>query len=62
MIKIKVANKKGYIECCNGGVFDGSYVSSKTRRGRVQGGGVICPTIPATVMELYVIWEISNDN
>lgn len=28
-----------------GGVYDGSYPTSKTRRGRVQDGGNICPTI-----------------
>lgn len=39
MIKIKQATKKGYIECCNGGVADLSYPTSKLRRGRVQGGG-----------------------
>ena len=33
--------------CC-GGVADLSYPSSKTRRGRVQEGGWICPTITAT--------------
>ena len=31
-----------------GGVADLSYPSSKTRRGRVQEGGWICPTITAT--------------
>ena len=34
----------------DGGVFDMSYPSSKLRRGRVQGNGQICPTIPATVI------------
>ena len=28
-----------------GGVFDAMYPKSKTRRGRVQSGGHICPTI-----------------
>lgn len=31
-----------------GGVADLSYPSSKTRRGRVQECGTICPTITAT--------------
>lgn len=31
-----------------GGVADFSYPTSKLRRGRVQGGGQICPTITTT--------------
>lgn len=44
-IKIKQATKQGFIECEVGGVADFSYPTSKLRRGRVQGGGQICPTI-----------------
>ena len=47
-VRIKQATQKGYIECAVGGVADLSYPSSKTRRGRVQEGGWICPTITAT--------------
>lgn len=47
-IAIKQATKKGYIECEIGGVADLSYPDSKTRRGRVQEGGNICPTLTAT--------------
>lgn len=47
-IAIRQATKKGYIECELGGVADLSYPESKTRRGRVQGNGQICPTITAT--------------
>ena len=48
-VRIKQATKKGYIECAvGGGVADLSYPSSKTRRGRVQEDGWICPTITAT--------------
>ena len=46
-VRIKQATQKGYIECAVGGVADLSYPSSKTRRGRVQEGGWICPTITA---------------
>ena len=46
-IAIQQATKDGTIECCDGGVADLSYPSSKTRRGRVQGGENICPTITA---------------
>lgn len=47
-VKIRQATKDGNIECVLGGVADLSYPNSKTRRGRVQGGGEICPTITAT--------------
>ena len=47
-IAIRHATKKGYIECELGGVADLSYPESKTRRGRVQENGQICPTITAT--------------
>lgn len=47
-IAIPQATKKGYIECKLGGVADPSYPESKTRRGRVQENGQICPTITAT--------------
>lgn len=50
MIKLQFdrLQKKGYIECGIGGVADLSYPESKTRRGRVQENGNICPTITAT--------------
>lgn len=38
-LKIPQPTKKGYVEVEEGGCFDGSYLTSKTRRGRVQGGG-----------------------
>lgn len=44
---IKQATSQGYTECELGGVADLSYPDSKTRRGRVQEGGKICPTITA---------------
>lgn len=47
-IAVRQATKKGYIECELGGVADLSYPESKTRRGRVQEDGNICPTITAT--------------
>lgn len=47
-IATRQATKKGYIECELGGVADLSYPESKTRRGRVQENGQICPTITAT--------------
>lgn len=53
-IRIKQATKKGYIECLVGAV-DLSYPNSKTRRGRVQEGGLICPTITAQNTGICVI-------
>lgn len=47
-VRIKQATKKGYIECEVGGVADFSYPNSTTRRGRVQEGGTVSPTITAT--------------
>lgn len=49
-IGIKQATAKGYIECEIGGVADFSYPTSKIRRGRVQGGGHVCPTLTAQSM------------
>lgn len=47
MILIKQATRTGggYIEMKNGGVCDLSYPKSEYRRGRVQEGGEISPTI-----------------
>lgn len=47
-VLIKQATKQGFIECRVGGVVDLSYPQSKTRRGRVQENGEICPTITAS--------------
>lgn len=44
-VKIPQTTKSGYIECEVGGVADLSYPNSKTRRGRVQDGGQVSPTI-----------------
>lgn len=44
-IAIPQATKQGYIEVEPGGVFDAAYPSSSTRRGRVQDGGKVTPTL-----------------
>ena len=46
-IVIKQATKQGFIEVEEGGVFDMSYPDSETRRGRVQDGGKVTPTVTA---------------
>ena len=52
-IRIREATEKGYAEVGIGGVFDASYPTSKTRRGRVQEGGLICPTLTSARQEIY---------
>lgn len=59
-LRIRQATRKGYIEVPVGGVFDGSYMTSMTRRGRVQGGGMLCPTLTAGEPEIYVYEGIEN--
>lgn len=49
-VGIRQATQKGYIECEIGGVADFSYPTSKLRRGRVQGGGHVCPTLTSQSM------------
>lgn len=49
-VGIRQETAKGYIECEIGGVADFSYPTSKIRRGRVQGGGHVCPTLTAQSM------------
>ena len=52
-IRIREATEKGYIDVLPGMVFDASFPTSRTRRGRVQGGGEICPTLMSGESEIY---------
>jgi DNA (cytosine-5)-methyltransferase 1 len=62
-IGIKQAVKEGYIKCSIPGVADFSYPMSKLRRGRVQGGGRISPTITTTSGVCKIIkWGGKNEN
>ena len=55
---IKQATEKGYIEMQIPGVCDLSYPTSKLRRGRVQGGGNISPTITTTSGVVKIVrWQ-----
>ena len=54
-IAVKQATKQGFILCEVGGVADLSYPDSKLRRGRVQGGGWICPTLMAGTPNIFRI-------
>ena len=64
IVDIKQATAKGYIPCEVGGVVDLNYPDSKTRRGRVQGNGQICPTLTTenipSVLEEWT-WEIDGE-
>ena len=57
-VGIRQATQKGYIECEIGGVADFSYPTSKLRRGRVQGGGHVCPTLTSQSMGICRIERI----
>ena len=57
-IRIKANTKRGYQECCEGGVFDANYPSSKSRRGRVQEGGNVTPALTANYGNLVLIDKI----
>lgn len=46
-LMVREATAEGFAEILPGCLFDSSYPKSKTRRGRVQGGGFICPTLTA---------------
>lgn len=46
-LEIKQATKGGSIKCKVGGCYDASYPGSTSRRGRVQNGGDVTPTITA---------------
>lgn len=59
--RIPQATKQGYIEIEEGGVFDITYPGSTTRRGRVQGGGRICPTITCNPEALAVYEGIRTE-
>ena len=50
-VKIRQATEQGYIECEYGGLADLSMPNSETRRGRVQGGENISPTLVSGSLE-----------
>ena len=54
-ILIPQATKKGYIEMDLPGICDLSYPNSKTRRGRVQEGGKVSPTLTAASQDICYI-------
>lgn len=52
-VMVKQATKAGFIKWQVRGVADLSFPTSKTRRGRVQAGGTVSPTIMSSNQELY---------
>lgn len=57
-IGIRQSVKDGYIEMQIPGVCDLSYPTSNCRRGRVQGGGAISPTITTSCGVVKIIrWK-----
>ena len=56
-VLIKQATKAGVIACKFGGVLDISFPTSKTRRGRVQAGGMISPTLVASGCSICKVEE-----
>lgn len=60
-LNIHQATKTGYIFCPVGGLFDSSYPKSKLRRGRVQGGGQICPTLTTSPECLWIVDSIKEE-
>lgn len=64
MVLIKQATKSGSIKCELGGCFDASYPESRTRRGRVQRNGNICPTLTSQnqeIVRIEKVGQISSD-
>lgn len=60
-LRIPQAVKRGWIECPVGGCFDWSFPSSRLRRGRVQGGGDLCPTLTSQGMSIYVFEKVEYE-
>ncbi len=59
-VKIKQATKDGYIDCEIGGVADLSFPNSATRRGRVQNGGKVSPTLMANESDICRIEKVGQ--
>ena len=58
-VLVSQATKDGYAKCKWGGVVDISYPNSKTRRGRVEQNGDICPTLTTSGNIVRIeLWNI----
>ena len=61
-LNIANATKTGYLFCPVGGVYDMSYPNSKLRRGRVQEGGEVCPTLTCAPDNIQLLDSIEYTN
>lgn len=55
VLQIKANTKDGYTNMTLPGLVDCAYPESETRRGRVQGGEKICPTLTTQEPEIYYV-------
>lgn len=64
LVLIRQATENGTIPCKLGGIADLNFPESKTRRGRVQGDGELCPTLTTenlpSVLEPWT-WSIGEE-
>lgn len=60
-VGIKQATKRGYEIMEVGGVADFLYPTSQYRRGRVQGGGTVSPTLTAENTGVCKVEKVSNE-
>lgn len=58
-LKIPQATSRGFIEVQMGGAFDYTYPGSKTRRGRVQDGGKVSPTLCSTNENILIFNDMA---
>lgn len=59
-IEVRVSTEKGYIEMIDSGICDLCFPNSKSRRGRVQYNGTICPSITSSGMMLCIVSVIDE--
>lgn len=58
-VNVANATKTGYLFCKEHGIIDLSYPNSKLRRGRVQHGGDVSPTLTCNPDGLYIVDKVS---
>lgn len=59
MLRVRQATRQGYADCILNGAIDLNYPQSRTRRGRVIGGGNIANTI-TTEGNIYLFTKIKQ--
>lgn len=61
-LEVRQATEQGFAVVYPGGCFDGNYVGSTLRRGRVQRGGQVCGTITSAANTLLLFEGINFRN